>query len=637
MANTLVLSGGGAKGDFEVGALQYLYENGYSANAICSTSVGSVNASQLAQGGDPTSQRAAFDTLKAIWQTELTFNSDMYIEAPWLARVTPRTREAVTDLYSGRIDIPSLMSEVIFFPPYLIGQVVAVGINLGDAIDGLKTAQSVFTLDPIRAKLRARLNAGALANSGVELRLVTVSLDSGKVRYVTQDGHVLETDNSPVPGDDVIACAAERAAYNDAMDMRFDAITALHESTPSDRSKALGEVKRATEAVTKARAALSRCMATAPASNQRGGLVVDVTDGVIASSSIPCVFPPVTLGNESYVDGGIRWVLPLKSALDFASDTIVAINTSLAGIPPAASPFSNANLLDIAERAVLGILMWEAQERHEEVVRLEAMQRGKHVWMITPRLDVHDSLTIDPGLIDINISYGYMIAADVLQTFPFAASRVLPIPGRGMGLGIQNVPLAQVPPPLSPAGTWVDEAANPQLAGLADAIAMCRRRCWEVEHTAFGTTPGEMPFSGRSVFGIPDPSALDDVRLLKTLIGLLVDARRLSSGRLPSDAAGWADTWERHQWVPADVPGVGNTPWGSFDSRMGTRTEANRPNILFVKTSDKPQVYLLNPTKHLVLSAAIPGPNSLGLAAVKVIPDEVRQILEAIPTGADIA
>src|SRR5262249_40114993 len=88
MKSTLVLSGGGAKGDFEVGALQYIYESGYFASAICSTSVGSVNAIQLAHGKDRSTQKAAFDKLKSIWQTELKFNSDMYVEAPWLAGVS---------------------------------------------------------------------------------------------------------------------------------------------------------------------------------------------------------------------------------------------------------------------------------------------------------------------------------------------------------------------------------------------------------------------------------------------------------------------------------------------------------------------------------------------------------------------
>src|SRR5436305_14023308 len=64
----LVLSGGGAQGSLEVGALQDLYENGLCAGVICSTSVGSVNASPLAHGGTKTWQTAAFDRLSTTWQ-----------------------------------------------------------------------------------------------------------------------------------------------------------------------------------------------------------------------------------------------------------------------------------------------------------------------------------------------------------------------------------------------------------------------------------------------------------------------------------------------------------------------------------------------------------------------------------------
>lgn len=60
MSDALVLSGGGSRGDFEVGALQYLYEGGYFASTVCTTSVGSVNGVQLARGGDSVTQRPPF-------------------------------------------------------------------------------------------------------------------------------------------------------------------------------------------------------------------------------------------------------------------------------------------------------------------------------------------------------------------------------------------------------------------------------------------------------------------------------------------------------------------------------------------------------------------------------------------------
>lgn len=55
MAIALVLSGGATRGDFEAGAVKFLYEVGIRPDIICSTSVGSVNAIKLAEGeGAPT-------------------------------------------------------------------------------------------------------------------------------------------------------------------------------------------------------------------------------------------------------------------------------------------------------------------------------------------------------------------------------------------------------------------------------------------------------------------------------------------------------------------------------------------------------------------------------------------------------
>src|SRR5262249_604478 len=351
--------------------------------------------------------------------------------------------------------------------------------------------------------------------------------------------------------------------------------------------------------------------------------------------SIPCVFPPVMLGAEEYVDGGVRWVLPLKAALGFDSELIIAVNASPPGVGPAAVYFANASLLDIAERSVTAILLWEVQERHLEVAKLEALQQKKRVWVVTPRISVHDTLSIDPGLIDINIGYGYMRAADTLSGdvksgFPFAAF------ARPGPIGRPTVPVIPHGSSEAVAGTWVDEAPNRQAADLADAITLCRRHCWEIEHTAFGAVPGELPFSKAPSRGVPDPNALDEVRLLKTLLGILLDGRRSVGGALPADAAGWADMWERHQWAPTDVPGVGDTPWKAFDSRAGIRPAAVRLRALLVRLSNKPDVYLLDPTKHKVSPAALPRVAPGGMAAVSVIPDEVSSVLDALPAGSDI-
>jgi predicted acylesterase/phospholipase RssA len=637
MATALVLSGGGAKGSFEVGALQYLYENGFLANIICACSVGSVNGVQLAHGGTAATQAAAFETLRTIWQTELIYNEDMYEQAAWLAGLTPRTREAIERLFSGAIDLAPLLSQMVFFPPYAIAQAIALGADLIEALEGFTRASSVFTLRPTRQKIDRNLSAATVAASGVELRLVVVSLDSGAIRYVTQDGRVIETDNRPVAGADPNVCRTERAAYNTAVNARNGASRALSRADRMDRPEALREYREASAAAARAQDALEVCMAAnaAPANRLR----VPLADGVIASSAIPCVFPPVMLGDEAYVDGGVRWILPLQAAVDMDAEFVVAVNASPAGVPPARRRYQGAHILDIAERSVLDILLWEIQERHIEAVRAQAVQRRQKVWIVTPRVDVHDTLTIDPGLIDINIAYGYMCAADVTTTFEFT-------PPAGLS-------------PLSPAGavaTVADGAARPRRdagalartrsasqfverpadqaqATLADAIARCRRRCWELEHEVFGMRMGGAPFAPRSeISRVPDPDALDRLRELKVLLGLMVEARRLTGGRLPADSTSWADIWERHRWVPSDVPGVGNTPWSNFISVAGNRPAATRATALVAKAPDRPEVYLISPLRQWIPTPDILNAIVLG-GPVSEVPAE---FLDAIPRGADV-
>jgi NTE family protein len=61
MTVAICLSGGGSRGDFEIGALEFLYEQGIRATIICATSVGSVNAAKLAEGEDANNPNRGFE------------------------------------------------------------------------------------------------------------------------------------------------------------------------------------------------------------------------------------------------------------------------------------------------------------------------------------------------------------------------------------------------------------------------------------------------------------------------------------------------------------------------------------------------------------------------------------------------
>src|SRR5215472_14804088 len=74
------LSGGGARGDFQVGAVRCLYDHGIQPTLLCTTSVGSVNGLKLAEGEGSPDQ--GLWGLENIWLA-LQSNDDMFQPEPW--------------------------------------------------------------------------------------------------------------------------------------------------------------------------------------------------------------------------------------------------------------------------------------------------------------------------------------------------------------------------------------------------------------------------------------------------------------------------------------------------------------------------------------------------------------------------
>jgi NTE family protein len=635
MAVALVLSGGAAQGSFEVGALKYLYEKGFCANIICSTSVGSVNGLQLAHGGDPASQKAAFAKLASIWETELKFNADMYTEAAWLASVSPSTRKAIETSFAS-VDWGNLVAWGLLFPPFFVPTLAEVITEVVTLVDAFKRREvkSVFSLDPTRALIDKNLDPNAVASSGVELRLVVVSLDSGAIRYVTQAGRVIETNGQPVVRPNQSACQRERTAHRNAVAAEDAASRAVSRAAPEDRIEAISELKKAKAEVIQAKAALDRCLASAPPTTTP--VTVSLADGAIASSAIPCIFPPVVLGDEAYVDGGIRWTLPLLAAVDLDPDRIIAINAFTFGVPPAPTVYRNANILEIGERAVFGLELWETQERHLHAARLLAGERKQQVWVISPRLNVHDGLTVDPGLIDISIAYGYMCAADVTTTFPFSppTTPTLDLPTTRLGGEVRPGLLVR-PTDEARSPSWVDSPTDPARAVLAAAIARCRRECWELEHRAFRVALGAGPVPTRPTAHAPanpDATAFDQLRTLKIVLGLLVLARQQTGGALPAGALAWADSLERHRWTPRDLAGRVSNAFALISGRGWTRPAMTRPRALVAKDPRRADIWLLQADRRRITSTAALAP----FGGSSVVSAVSATYIDAFPRGPDI-
>jgi NTE family protein len=201
---------------------------------------------------------------------------------------------------------------------------------------------------------------------------------------------------------------------------------------------------------------------------------VSLTEAVLASASIPLVFPPTRLGDEHYVDGGVREILPLELAFNrLGAGHIFAVVASTPGVEPIPD-VGDKGLLDLARRVTADIVP-------DETLRKEISPPrgwGRRVTVIAPEIDVHDALTVDPALIAAAIDYGYMRAADVLLSLgPEQAALSTGIAQARMR--IRNLegpitgpftPLPDVPPPAP------DEVQRELVTAHADLDALIAKR-----------------------------------------------------------------------------------------------------------------------------------------------------------------
>ena len=84
-------------------------------------------------------------------------------------------------------------------------------------------------MDPIRARLQATpasggLNVSAIANSVIRMRLATVGLDSGRLRWIDNAGNLLDAAGQPVAGAASIPLT-EGVLASAAIPVVFDPVT----------------------------------------------------------------------------------------------------------------------------------------------------------------------------------------------------------------------------------------------------------------------------------------------------------------------------------------------------------------------------------------------------------------------------
>lgn len=385
----LVLAGGGSKASFQMGALRHLYDVvGIAPTAMVATSAGSIVACTLAQWTDPAKQAAALRHLEAMW-LEMTDQSDMFTPRAWFAKLLEKGPEWMTLLnreaakakgprpwmslpfhrggeqtrvpdpaepVAGRDDdrltgqawtleiatrddpIPadSWTPGVILQLLSTLSRLSLDGSDISTIVRGAETSASTYRAGPILAKLLDRdfFKSELLTTSGMSVRIATVALESGELRYMTESGELVDRDNNPI-----------------------------------------------------------------------GSSTFDVSRGVLASCSIPGVFRPVDLDGEHYVDGGLRENVPAEMAIGHLGVTNPYVITCSPQGASRESDYGSRNMLDLVTRSVS--ILTDETERDEVAYALNA---GAVV--IGPEFSVHDSMTVDPGLLRINRDYGWMCSAE---------------------------------------------------------------------------------------------------------------------------------------------------------------------------------------------------------------------------------
>jgi predicted acylesterase/phospholipase RssA len=435
------LSGGGAKGAFEVGAIMYLSTRlSLYPEAVCGTSVGAINALAAAEATE-----AAMMRIKDAW-CRLTSSADMWRLADWVGEVANletfrslnvemKLLEAL-DLVPGRdpehgtgsgFQLISTESKVlatvadILLPPGAFAGLIADEIE--DVERDLTRAAEIFSekgkslldLTPTRRLADRNLRADAIKDSGKRLRLISVGLEDGHIYIVTEKGELIRNA-------DTTSAAGMTTPYGRRNVYELEA-TDLHD-------------------------ALLR--------------------GAMASAAIPMTFPPEVLSATSghtvtCVDGGVREVLPLKEATYIAekelADTpgragIIGIFAGNVGnidgayfIEPGWLPrrdYRDATLLDIAKR---GADIAVDEVALDELRRMKGGAGDVDLIPIFPLFPVTETSLIDPGLIQIQIAYGYMTAYDSIR-YHFGE---------------------------------IDEGTYSQLFITTNFIAQARRTAWEIE------------------------------------------------------------------------------------------------------------------------------------------------------------
>lgn len=389
------LSGGGAKGSFQVGVLQYLIEvKHFQPDIIVGTSVGAVNAAKLSEAPHPQNPNYAFglDGLTKIWKN-LREDKDMYVPSNKAWKQVLDTSGFINQV---KKDIEEVSKQILEEGANFIESLINPDGQADDVkkiwkkfeekytaiFESIRLSGALYSLEPILNKIRDEtiFNLDLAQKSGIELRMIFVGYLSKKTFLVDQMRKLYEID---------------------------------------DPRTAIGTVK-------------------------------SFSNAVIASAAIPVTFkPPIIDGvingkafKEIGFDGGVTDVVGLKTCVDLGAFWTFAImcsplpsNNSLNAVFEGAdikdyyphflendpdfmsktqSKFlaDNPGMMDLLNIADSGLNL-AIDEVTSDDLTVDA--NDKIVMVIAPLYLVHGTEEIHPELIAINMDHGWMCAYDAMN------------------------------------------------------------------------------------------------------------------------------------------------------------------------------------------------------------------------------
>ncbi|MFD1506016.1 patatin-like phospholipase family protein [Georgenia yuyongxinii] len=498
----LVISGGGSRSSFQIGALRYLYDRqGITPTVFTGTSAGSILAAVLAQSAEPAGQRRALAELERIWLA-MRQDSDMFTEQEWYATLRergPAWVKAFSRQQRRRGTLGRTFARVASMTGGHTSDTAAVNAgDTGDAAESTTTPDSAATPDSADGSTP---DAPAGPRAAVESDQPTAGSTWNPINVV-ELLYALREAGRARPDLEVIVRGAqrERSMYRPGpiVEQLLDPAVFVPERVATSgvtlRVAVVALESGELRYVTETGALVDRHDGPVP-----GTAPVPLVDALYASCAIPAVFPPVRLGEEHYVDGGVRETLPAEIAVEHLGVTrCFAVVASPPGVPHQES-YAEKDMLTIVLRSTAGIMSDEAL--HDEV----NYARRAGATVIAPELDVHDALTIDPGLVTIAMDYGYLRAAEVCAN------------------------------------------SSEEERQLVRDLVTLRREVWALESDLLGPAAGE-DAAGPAV-AEPD---LAELVALKHRLRALVD--QAPQAWLPPGAQDWWRTYERHPWEPPVAP-----------------------------------------------------------------------------------